>query len=31
VRAWNGEGGEAYSISVDAGQVRTSRVGNAIY
>jgi cyanophycinase len=31
VRAWNGEGGEEYSISVDAGQVRTSRVGNAIY
>jgi cyanophycinase len=31
VRAWSGDGGEAYSISVESGQVRTSRVGNAVY
>jgi cyanophycinase len=31
VRAWSGEGGEAYSISVEAGQIRTSRTGNAVY
>jgi cyanophycinase len=31
VRDWNGEGGESYVISVDAGQVRTSRIGNAVY
>jgi cyanophycinase len=31
VREWNGDGGEAYSISVDAGQVKTSRPGNSVY
>jgi cyanophycinase len=31
VRAWDGEGGEEYTISVEAGQIRTSRAGNAIY
>jgi hypothetical protein len=31
VHDWNGEGGESYVISVDAGQVRTSRIGNAVY
>ncbi|MGB7866398.1 MAG: cyanophycinase, partial [Candidatus Sulfotelmatobacter sp.] len=31
IRAWNGEGGEAYSISVEAGQVHSSRAGNAVY
>jgi cyanophycinase len=31
VRAWSGDGGEAYSISVEAGQIHTSRVGNAVY
>ncbi len=30
IREWNGEG-EAYSISVEAGQIHTSRPGNAIY
>jgi cyanophycinase len=27
VRAWSGEGGEAYSISVEAGQIHSSRAG----
>jgi cyanophycinase len=31
VRAWSGDGGEAYSISVESGQIHTSRVGNAVY
>jgi cyanophycinase len=31
VRAWSGDGGETYSISVDAGQIHTSRAGNEIY
>lgn len=31
VRDWSGYGGEAYSISVESGQVHTSRTGNAIY
>jgi len=31
IRGWNGEGGEAYSISVESGQIHTSRAGNAAY
>jgi cyanophycinase len=31
VRAWSGDGGEAYSISVEGGEVRSSRAGNAVY
>jgi cyanophycinase len=31
VRAWSGDGGEAYSISVESGQIHTSRSGNAVY
>src|SRR5580658_868231 len=31
VRDWSGDGGEAYSISVERGQIRTSRTGNAVY
>ncbi|MGA2377171.1 MAG: cyanophycinase [Candidatus Sulfotelmatobacter sp.] len=31
VRAWSGDGGEAYSISVELGQIHTSRPGNAVY
>jgi cyanophycinase len=31
IRAWNGEGGEAYSVSVEAGQVHSSRAGNELY
>ncbi|MFZ0201061.1 MAG: cyanophycinase [Candidatus Sulfotelmatobacter sp.] len=31
IRGWNGEGGEPYSISVEAGQIHTSRTGNAVY
>jgi len=31
LREWKGEGGEAYSISVEAGQVHTSRTGVAVY
>ena len=31
VRAWYGEGGESYVISVNEGQVRTSRTGNTVY
>lgn len=31
VRAWSGDGGEPYSISVESGQVHTSRPGNAVY
>jgi len=31
VRAWSGDGGEAYSISVESGQIHTSRAGNGVY
>jgi cyanophycinase len=31
VRAWSGDGGEPYSISVESGQIHTSRAGNAAY
>lgn len=31
IREWNGDGGEAYSISVEAGQIHSSRAGNAAY
>ena len=31
VRGWNGDAGEAYSISVESGQIRTSRAGNTVY
>jgi cyanophycinase len=31
VRAWSGDGGESYSISVESGQIRSSRAGNAVY
>jgi cyanophycinase len=31
VRAWSGDGGEAYSITVEAGEIHTGRAGNAIY
>jgi cyanophycinase len=31
VRTWSGDGGEAYSISVESGEIHTSRAGNAIY
>ena len=31
VRAWSGKGGEAYSISVESGQIHTSRAANAVY
>jgi cyanophycinase len=31
IRGWNGEGGEEYSISVEAGEIHTSRTGNAVY
>lgn len=31
VRDWNGDGGESYVISVDAGQIHTSRAENAVY
>lgn len=31
VRAWSGDGGEAYSISVESGQVGSSRAGSAVY
>jgi cyanophycinase len=31
VRDWSGDGGEAYSISVEAGQIHSSRAGNAVY
>ncbi|MGA6984017.1 MAG: cyanophycinase [Candidatus Sulfotelmatobacter sp.] len=31
IRSWTGEGGEAYSISVEAGHIRTSRPENAVY
>src|SRR5271155_1585088 len=31
VRSWSGDGGEAFSISAEAGQIRTRRAGNAVY
>src|SRR5271154_1174535 len=31
IRGWSGDGGEPYSISVDSGQIHTSRAGNAVY
>lgn len=31
VRAWSGDGGEAYSISVESGQIRSSRAENVVY
>jgi cyanophycinase len=31
LRDWKGDGGEAYSISVDAGQIHTSRAGGVVY
>jgi cyanophycinase len=31
VRAWSGDGGEPYSISVVSGQIQTSRAANAVY
>jgi len=31
IRSWTGEGGEAFSISVEAGQIHTTRTGNAVY
>jgi len=31
IRGWSGDGGAAYSISVEAGQIHTSRAGNAVY
>jgi cyanophycinase len=31
LRAWNGDGGDSYEISVDAGQIHTSRAGSAVY
>jgi cyanophycinase len=31
VRAWSGVGGEAYSITVEAGQIHTSRTRNVVY
>jgi cyanophycinase len=31
VRDWNGDGGESYVISVDAGQIHSSRAQNAVY
>jgi cyanophycinase len=31
VREWNGDGGQAYSISVEAGQIHASLLGNAVY
>ena len=31
IRAWSGDGGEAYSLSAESGQVHSSRAGNAVY
>jgi cyanophycinase len=31
IRGWNGDGGEAYSISVEAAQIHSSRAGNELY
>ena len=31
IRGWNGDGGEAYSLSVEAGGIHSSRAGNEVY
>ncbi|HZW80370.1 MAG TPA: Type 1 glutamine amidotransferase-like domain-containing protein, partial [Candidatus Deferrimicrobiaceae bacterium] len=31
IRSWDGEGGEEYSLSVEAGKIHSSRAGNALY
>ncbi|MGA3104002.1 MAG: cyanophycinase [Terriglobales bacterium] len=31
VQQWTGDGGQSYTISVDAGQIHTSRAENAVY
>ena len=31
VRNWNGDGGQGYTLSVDAGQIHSSLGGNAVY
>jgi cyanophycinase len=31
LRAWSGDGGEPYSMSVEAGEIHTTRAGNASY
>jgi cyanophycinase len=31
VRAWSGDGGQPYSITVESGQIHTSRAGDAVY
>jgi cyanophycinase len=31
IRDWVGDGGEAYSVSVEAGQIHSNRAGNAVY
>ena len=31
IREWNGSGGESYKISVESGQIHTTRAANAIY
>ncbi len=31
IRGWTGEGGEAYSISVEAGQIHSSKAGSSAY
>lgn len=31
IRDWVGDGGEIYSISVESGQIHSSRAGNAVY
>ncbi len=31
IPSWKGDGGEAYSISVEAGQIHTTRAANAVY
>jgi cyanophycinase len=31
LRSWSGEGGEAYSISVESGEIHTSRPQNSVY
>jgi cyanophycinase len=31
IRSWNGEGGEPYSLSVEAGEIHSSRTGGAVY
>src|SRR5579863_23866 len=31
IRAWSGDGGESYSLSVESGEIHSSRAGNAVY